>query len=108
MNGFSCLNLLELKRLFKKLTPIEFDFLVFMLSYLSCKSKSLYINNEETREYLASIGYNKTAVRISTVLSSLTKKGVLKREAQGVFSIIGDLYRPAEEKPLQSALNSII
>ena len=63
--------------------------------YLSSNNKELLIHNAEFREFLSSVGFAKTSIRISTILSSMVKKGVLVREGQGVFSVPGNLFLPA-------------
>lgn len=80
----------------RKLTGSEMKMMFAILFYLSSNSSKYFFNNLETREYLASVGLNLTRERICGILSGLVKKGVIKREAQSVYSVDNSLYLPTE------------
>lgn len=75
-----------------KLPTAELKMFFIILNYLSSKGKKVFIHNAEFREYLASMGFSKTSERISTILSSMTKKGVLVREGQGVYFVPRNIF----------------
>lgn len=95
MEDFALINASQMHRVFNELSTVEFKMLLMIVFYLSSNSKELLIHNAEFREFLSSVGFAKTSIRISTILSSMVKKGVLIREGQGVFSVPGNLFLPA-------------
>lgn len=95
MENFALINASQMHRVFNELSTVEFKMLLMVLFYLSSNNKELLIHNAEFREFLSSVGFAKTSIRISTILSSMVKKGVLVREGQGVFSVPGNLFLPA-------------
>lgn len=95
MEDFALINASQMHRVFNKLSTVEFKMLLMIVFYLSSTNKELLIHNAEFREFLSSVGFAKTSIRISTILSSMVKKGVLVREGQGVFSVPGNLFLPA-------------
>lgn len=95
MEDFALINASQMHRVFNKLSTVEFKMLLMIVFYLSSNNKELLIHNAEFREFLSSVGFAKTSIRISTILSSMVKKGVLVREGQGVFSVPGNLFLPA-------------
>ena len=95
MEDFALINASQMHRVFNELSTVEFKMLLMIVFYLSSNSKELLIHNAEFREFLSSVGFAKTSIRISTILSSMVKKGVLVREGQGVFSVPGNLFLPA-------------
>lgn len=95
MEDFALINASQMHRAFNELSTVEFKMLLMVVFYLSSNNKELLIHNAEFREFLSSVGFAKTSIRISTILSSMVKKGVLVREGQGVFSVPGDLFLPA-------------
>lgn len=95
MEDFALINASQMHRVFNELSTVEFKMLLMVVFYLSSNNKELLIHNAEFREFLSSVGFAKTSIRISTILSSMVKKGVLVREGQGVFSVPGDLFLPA-------------
>lgn len=95
MEDFALINASQMHRVFNELSTVEFKMLLMVLFYLSSNNKELLIHNAEFREFLSSVGFVKTSIRISTILSSMVKKGVLVREGQGVFSVPGNLFLPA-------------
>lgn len=95
MEDFALINASQMHRVFNKLSTVEFKMLLMIVFYLSSNNRELLIHNAEFREFLFSVGFAKTSIRISTILSSMVKKGVLVREGQGVFSVPGNLFSPA-------------
>lgn len=95
MEDFVLINASQMHRVFNELSTVEFKMLLMVVFYLSSNNKELLIHNAEFREFLSSVGFAKTSIRISTILSSMAKKGVLVREGQGVFSVPGNLFLPA-------------
>lgn len=95
MEDFALINTSQMHRVFNELSTVEFKMLLMIVFYLSSNNKELLIHNAEFREFLSSVGFAKTSIRISTILSSMVKKGVLVREGQGVFSVPGNLFLPA-------------
>ena len=96
MKEFALINASKMSELLKRLSTVEFRMILMILYYLSSNNKELLIHNAEFREFLASMDFSKTSIRISTILSSMVKKGVLIREGQGVFSVPGNLFLPAD------------
>lgn len=95
MEEFALINASQMHRVFNELSTVEFKMLLMIVFYLSSNNKELLIHNAEFREFLSSVGFAKTSIRISTILSSMVKKRVLVREGQGVFSVPGNLFLPA-------------
>lgn len=95
MNEFALINTSKMKNLFNELSTVEFKMLLMILFYLSSNNKELLIHNADFREFLSSINFSKTPERISTILSSMTKKGILVKEAMGVYSVPEDLCLPS-------------
>lgn len=95
MKDFALINVSQMHRVFNELSTVEFKMLLMIVFYLSSNNKELLIHNAEFREFLSSVGFAKTSIRISTILSSMVKKEVLVREGQGVFSVPGNLFLPA-------------
>lgn len=100
-NGF--LNAEELPKICKDLQGAEIKMLLLIICYLSSTDKQYLANNEEWRSFMESMDYKLTPERTSTVLSALVKKGILKREVKGVFSIIGNLYVPHKKVTMEYA-----
>lgn len=96
MKDFALINASQMHRVFNELSTVEFKMLLMIVFYLSSNNKELLIHNAEFREFLSSVGFAKTSIRISTILSSMVKKEVLVREGQGVFSVPGNLFLPAK------------
>lgn len=65
----------------------ELKLLLTLIQFLAIKNTRVFINNAENREYLAAADFKRTPTRISYLLSSLSNKGVIKREGFGVFSL---------------------
>lgn len=108
MKDFALINASQMHRVFNELSTVEFKMLLMIVFYLSSNNKELLIHNAEFREFLSSVGFAKTSIRISTILSSMVKKEVLVREGQGVFSVPGNLFLPANTVRNKFTLNNII
>lgn len=94
MTDYAYLNAHRLPEVMLKLTGSEIKMMLAILFYLSSESKSFFANSPETREYLTTLDINLSRERICSILSNLVKKGVLKREVQGVYSVDQKLYLP--------------
>ena len=86
------LNIDKMVELSNKLDGSEIKMVFAIIHCLNNSESDLFINNAETRSRIAELGLSKTPERFSTILGSLTKKGILKRELNGVYSILEDLY----------------
>ena len=87
MESVVSFNLASMPGLFNSLNVSEMK-LVFVLAHYSCsRNKSVFVNSAENREWLASFGFKRTPERISTLLSSLARKGMLVKEGTGVYSL---------------------
>jgi len=86
------LNIDKMVELSNKLEGSEIKMVFAIIHYLNNSESNLFINNAETRNRIAELGFSKTPERFSTILGSLNKKGILKRELNGVYSISEDLY----------------
>lgn len=95
MNEFALINASKMKNLFNELSTVEFKMLLMILFYLSSNNKELLIHNADFRDFLSSVNFSKTPERISTILSSMTKKGILVKEAMGVYSVPEGICLPS-------------
>lgn len=95
MNEFALINISKIKNLFNELSTVEFKMLLMILFYLSSNNKKLLIHNADFREFLSSVNFSKTPERISTILSSMTKKGILIKEVMGVYSVPEGICLPS-------------
>ena len=86
------LNIDKMVELSNKLEGCEIKMVFAIIHCLNNSESDLFINNTETRNRIAELGFSKTPERFSAILGSLTKKGVLRRELNGVYSILEDLY----------------
>lgn len=93
MEKFALIKVERLSELLK-LSTAELKMFFVILNYLNSKDKKVLVHNAEFREFMASMGFSKTPERISTILSSMVKKGVLIREGQGVYSVPGNIFLP--------------
>lgn len=94
MNEFALINASKMKNIFNVLSTVELKMLLMVLYYLSSNNKELLVHNADFRDFLASVNFSKTPERISTILASMVKKGVLVRESIGVYSVSEDMYLP--------------
>lgn len=86
------LNIDKMVELSNKLEGSEIKMIFAIIRCLNDSENNLFINNAENRSRIAKLGFSKTPERFSSILGSLTKKGVLKRELNGVYSISENLY----------------
>lgn len=87
MDNIISFKLASMPNLFNSLNVSEMKLVFVLAYYLRSKNKSVFVNSAENREWLASFGFKRTPERISSLLSSLTRKKVLLREGTGVYSI---------------------
>ena len=100
MKEYFYLNPSKMGKLTRQLTGSELKMLYAIMYCLSVSGEKWFVNNEQNRAKIAEVGFAKAPEWISTILSKLTKKGVLKREANGVFSIDKELFiNPNEINP---------
>jgi hypothetical protein len=92
MKDYFYLNPSKMVELSKILGNSEIKMMLGIMYCLSTTGEKWFVNNVENRSRMASIGFDKTPERISTLLGSITKKGVLKREANGVYSLPENLF----------------
>ena len=76
----------------KELQGSEIKMLYGIMYCLSSTGDQWFINNADNRKLISEIGFEKTPERISALLGSLAKKGVLKRETNGVYSLPEGLF----------------
>ena len=86
------LNIDKMVELSNKLEGSEIKMVFAIIHCLNNSESDLFINNAENRSKIAELGFSKTPERFSSILGSLTKKGVFKRELNGVYSISEELY----------------
>lgn len=98
MKDYFYLNPSKMVELSVKLEGAEIKMLYAMMYCMSCNNSTLFINNAENRKLMQEIGFSKTPERISALLGGLTKKAVIKREVNGVYSLSDDLFRLADEE----------
>ena len=91
-HDYCYLNINKMVELSNKLEGSEIKMVFAIIHCLNNSESDLFINNAENRNRIAELGFSKTPERFSTILGSLTKKGVLKRELNGVYSISEDLF----------------
>lgn len=92
MHNYCYLNTSKMVELSRELEGSEIKMLFAIIYYLNSSESDLFINNAESRNMLAGIGFSKTPERFSAILSSMVKKGVIKREVNGVYSILEELF----------------
>ena len=97
MKDYFYVNTSKMLKLTSKLTGCEIKLLYGMMYCLYNSNNKVFIHNAENRKLLAEIGYDKTPERISTVLTMLAKKNVIKKEANGVYSLPPSLFLTADE-----------
>ena len=98
MKDYFYLNPSKMLELTKKLQGAEIKLIYGIMYCLSSSGNQLFINNAANRKTIAEMGFEKTPERISCLLGCLTKKGILKREANGVYRLVEGLFiNPKEE-----------
>ena len=94
MEDYFYLNPSKMMEVIKKLGGSEIKMLYAMFYCMSCDDRDVFINNAENRKRIAEeLDFDKTPERISSILSSLVKKGVIKKEMNGVYTVPDDLFR---------------
>ena len=91
-HDYCYLNTDKMLELSKNLDGSEIKMMLAIIYVLNNTEDYWFVNNASTREMLASIGFAKSPERFSAILGSLVKKGVIKREANSVYSISRELY----------------
>ena len=91
MDSIISFNLNSLPSLFTLLNVNEMKLVFVIAYYLKNNNRPVFINNAENREWLSNFGFKRSPERISSLLSSLTRKGFLVREGIGVFSLSENL-----------------
>ena len=86
------LNIDKMVELSNKLEGSEIKMVFAIIHCLNNSESDLFINNAETRNRIAEMGFSKTPERFSAILGSLVKKGVIKREINGVYSLPDNLF----------------
>ena len=97
MKDYFYLNPSKMAELTRRLQGAEIKMLYAMMYCTSSNNSTLFINNAENRKLMKKMGFDKTPERISSLLGSLVKKGAIKREVNGVYSLSNDLFRLADE-----------
>lgn len=92
MKDYFYLNPSKMIELMKVMDGSELKLLYGIMYCLSTTGNEWFINNAESRRLLSEIELNKTPERISGLLGSMSKKGVLKRISNGVYSIPDGLF----------------
>lgn len=92
MQDYCYLNTTKMVELSEKLEGSEIKMLFAIIYCLNDSDGDWFINNAESRAKIAQVGFSKTPERISTILGSMVKKGVLKRETNGVYSVPEELF----------------
>jgi hypothetical protein len=92
MHDYCYLNASKMLELSKIMDGSEIKMLFAILYCFNNTDSEWFINNSENRRLIAELGFNKTPARFSAILGSMVKKGILKREANSVYSIPRELY----------------
>jgi len=87
MSDYCYVNSSKMVDLCKSLDGSEIKMLFGIMYCINTNNSQWFINNQDNRKLLASIGFDKTPERISALLGSLTKKGALDRKANGVYAV---------------------
>ena len=87
MKDYFYLNSSKMIEVCMKLDGAEIKMLYAMMYCLSNTGDQWFINNEDNRKLMAEMDFARTPERICSLLSSMTKKGVLKKEIKGVYSL---------------------
>ena len=67
--------------------------MIFAINHcLKESGDNMFINNAHNRNRMAKSGFSKTPERISCLLSSLVKKGILVKEGQGIYTFKDGLF----------------
>lgn len=90
------INLGAMSRTLGELSDGELKMLFFVYAYMYKTGKWMFVHNQEMRDYAASIGFSRSKMCYSNLLSSLAEKGYLLREAKGVYCVLNEnlLFKP--------------
>jgi len=97
MKDYFYLNPSRMVEVTRKLGNGELKMLWAVIYCLATTGEPVFINNARNREIMAEGGFARTPERTSALLSFLVKKGILKREANAVFSVPKGLFMTADE-----------
>lgn len=97
MKNYFYLNPSKMVEIAKDLSGSEIKMLYGIIYCLSVNGSEWFVNNTENRDRIAEVGFDKTRERLGNILSSLVKKGVLKRETQGVYTLPEGLFIDADK-----------
>lgn len=92
MHDYCYLNTSKMLELSKIMDGSEIKMLFAILYCVNNTYSEWFINNAENRKQISKLGFNKTPARFSAILGSMVKKGILKREANSVYSISREVY----------------
>ena len=92
MKEYFYLNPSKMAELSRQMVGSEIKLLLGMMYCISNSDNKWFVNNAENRSRIARLGFDKTPERVSAILGSLAKKGIIKREANGVYSLPEDLF----------------
>ena len=87
MEKFLNFNATKLADLLEKTTESELKLFLILTLYLLKKDKKVFGNSVQFRSTCSSMGFKRTSVSLSNLLSSLVSKDVLQREMKGIYSI---------------------
>ena len=91
MQNYFYLNIEKMVELSRDMDGSEIKMLLGICYRLNTSNSRLFVNNALNREALAKLGLAMAPSRFCAVLGSMVKKGILKREANGVYSLLDDL-----------------
>ena len=86
------LNMTKMLELSPVMDGSEIKMLFAIMYCLNESDNNWFVNNAETREKIAQMGFAKTPERFSAILGSMVKKGILNRVTNGVYSLPENLY----------------
>ena len=92
MKNYYYLNTTKMVEISMKLDGSEIKMFLAIIYCLNESISGWFVNNRANRSRIAQTGFDKTPERFSAILGSLTKKGVIKREANGIYSIPDELF----------------
>ena len=92
MQDYRSLNTSKMVELSSVLEGSEIKMLFAIIYCLNESNSDWFVNNAANRAKVAQVGFDKSPERFSAILGSMVGKGVLTREANGVFSVPEDLF----------------
>lgn len=97
MKDYFYLNPSKMVEFNKVMDGSDIKMLLGIMYCLSETGNEWFVNNAKSREMLKEIGFDKAPERISNILGSLTKKGIITRISNGVYSLPEDLFINADK-----------